>query len=93
MTYRKMPKGARYDKEKADTAVEFINSLCHVHGEWAGKPFNLMKWQEKISENIVHNAAGGRQAFKQDSRADGVLHFNRRVASAVYIRLQKGCKS
>ncbi len=48
----KMPKGARYDKEKADSAVNFINSLCHVHGEWAGKPFNIMKWQEKIIRDI-----------------------------------------
>lgn len=63
MTYRKMPKGARYDKEKADTAVEFINSLCHVHGEWAGKPFNLMKWQEKIVRDIFGtvNSNGYRQ--------------------------------
>lgn len=48
----KLPKGAHYDKEKADNAVNFINSLCHVHGEWAGKPFNLMKWQEKIVRDI-----------------------------------------
>lgn len=48
----KLPKGARYDKNKADNAVDFINSLCHVHGEWAGKPFNLMKWQEKIVRDI-----------------------------------------
>ena len=42
----------RYDKAKADNAVNFINSLCHVHGEWAGKPFNLMKWQEKVVRDI-----------------------------------------
>jgi phage terminase large subunit-like protein len=42
----------RYDKEKADTAVNFINSLYHVHGEWAGKPFNLMKWQEQTVREV-----------------------------------------
>lgn len=41
-----------YDKQKADNAINFINSLCHVHGEWAGKPFNLMKWQEKVIRDI-----------------------------------------
>jgi phage terminase large subunit-like protein len=59
----KLPKGTRYDKEKADNAVNFINGLCHVHGEWAGKPFNLMKWQEKIVRDIFGTvkADGNRQ--------------------------------
>ena len=41
-----------YDKVKADRAVDFINGLCHVHGEFAGKPFNIMSWQEKIIRDI-----------------------------------------
>ena len=59
----KLLKGTYYDKEKADNAVNFINSLCHVHGEWAGKPFNLMKWQEKIIRDIFGTvkADGNRQ--------------------------------
>ena len=61
----KLPKGARYDKEKADNAVNFINSLCHVHGEWAGKPFNLMKWQEKVVRDIFGTV-----------KADGYRQYN-----------------
>ena len=59
----KILKGTYYDKAKADNAVDFINSLCHVHGEWAGKPFNLMKWQDKIVRDIFGTvkADGNRQ--------------------------------
>ena len=35
-----------YDEKKADRAVQFINLLRHVEGEWAGKPFELADWQE-----------------------------------------------
>lgn len=61
----KLPKGSHYDKEKADNAVNFINSLCHVHGEWAGKPFNLMKWQEKVIRDIFGTV-----------KADGYRQYN-----------------
>lgn len=35
-------KDSYYDKEYADFAVAFIESLCHTKGTWAGKPFELM---------------------------------------------------
>lgn len=35
-----------YDKDAADYAVMFIESLCHTKGTWAGKPFELIDWQE-----------------------------------------------
>lgn len=44
-------KDSYYDKEYADFAVAFIESLCHTKGTWAGKPFELMDWQEQI---IIH---------------------------------------
>ena len=37
-----MAKGAHYDKEAADFAVSFIESLCHTKGTWAGKLFELI---------------------------------------------------
>jgi phage terminase large subunit-like protein len=45
---------ARYSKarvremgrDRADRAVKFINSLKHSTGDYAGRPFNLMPWQE-----------------------------------------------
>ena len=39
-------KDSRYDKDAADFAVMFIESLCHTKGTWAGKPFELIDWQE-----------------------------------------------
>ena len=41
---RFMAKGSHYDKEAADYAVAFIESLCHTKGKWAGKKFELIDW-------------------------------------------------
>ena len=47
-----MAKDSHYDKEAADYAVMFIESLCHTKGTWAGKPFELIDWQEQIIRDI-----------------------------------------
>ncbi len=47
-----MAKDSVYDKEKADRAVAFIQSLKHTKGQWAGKPFNLLPWQEQIIRDL-----------------------------------------
>jgi len=39
-------------QEKAQRAVDFITSLKHVTGKWAGKPFRLLPWQEKIVRDV-----------------------------------------
>lgn len=41
-----------YNKAKADYAVSFIECLCHTKGVWAGKPFELIDWQERIIRDI-----------------------------------------
>ena len=41
-----------YDKDAADRAVAFIEALCHTKGTWAGKPFELIDWQEQIIRDI-----------------------------------------
>lgn len=43
---------SRYDKRRADFAVGFIQMLRHTTGEWFGKPFHLMPWQEQIVRDI-----------------------------------------
>lgn len=45
-------KTSRYDKEKADFAVEFIENLSHTKGIWYGKKFKLLDWQEQIIRDI-----------------------------------------
>jgi len=36
---------SRYDKQKADRAVNFITKLRHTKGKWSGKPLNF--WNGK----------------------------------------------
>lgn len=45
-------KTSRYNAEKADLAVEFIRCLNHTKGQWAGKPFELIDWQEQIVRDV-----------------------------------------
>ena len=47
-----MAKASHYDKDAADYAVMFIESLCHTKGTWAGKPFALIDWQEQIIRDL-----------------------------------------
>lgn len=45
-------KSSAYDKSAADYAVAFIENLCHTKGTWAGKPFELIDWQEQIIRDL-----------------------------------------
>jgi phage terminase large subunit-like protein len=36
----------------ADYAVAFIEALSHTKGTWAGKPFELIDWQERIIRDV-----------------------------------------
>ncbi len=45
-------KDSYYDEEAADYAVSFIECLCHTKGTWAGKPFDLIDWQEQIVRDV-----------------------------------------
>ena len=49
---RFMAKTSHYDNDAADYAVMFIESLCHTKGTWAGKPFELIDWQEQIIRDL-----------------------------------------
>ena len=54
---------SHYDERRADFAVKFISMLKHTTGEWYGKPFHLMPWQERIVRDIfgIVDADGYRQ--------------------------------
>ena len=47
-----MAADSTYNKDLADYAVNFIECLCHTKGTWAGKPFELIDWQERIIRDI-----------------------------------------
>lgn len=65
-----------YDSLEADRAVDFIKKLRHTKGEWAGHPFNLMPWEEKIIRDLfgTFNEDGTRQyreAYISTARKNG----------------------
>jgi len=43
---------SRYDKTAADNAAAFINCLKHTKGEWHGRNFDLIDWQERIIRDV-----------------------------------------
>ena len=47
-----MADDSHYDKATADYAVRFIECLAHTKGTWAGKPFELIDWQERIIRDL-----------------------------------------
>ena len=47
-----MAKDSHYDVSAADYAVGFIERLCRTKGTWAGKPFVLIDWQERIIRDL-----------------------------------------
>lgn len=47
-----MSKDSHYNKATADYAVGFIECLSHTKGTWAGKPFELIDWQEQIIRDV-----------------------------------------
>ena len=49
---RFMAEDSKYSKKAADYAVNFIQCLTHTKGTWAGKPFDLIDWQEQIIRDL-----------------------------------------
>ena len=49
---RFMAKTSTYSQQAADYAVSFIECLSHTKGSWAGKPFELIDWQERIVRDL-----------------------------------------
>ncbi|HUW33132.1 MAG TPA: terminase TerL endonuclease subunit [Planctomycetota bacterium] len=43
-----MARGLRFDRQKAEHALQFFNFLKHSKGEWAGQWFLLEPWQQFI---------------------------------------------
>ena len=40
------------DERKAKRVIQFIENLKHTKGEFHGKPFKLLPWQEKIIRDV-----------------------------------------
>lgn len=82
---RFMAAGSRYDKARADRAVAFIQALKHTKGRWAGKPFTLLDWQERIVRDLFGTvkADGFRQlttAYVEIPKKQGKSEFATTIA-------------
>jgi len=78
-----------YDKKRADFVVNFISMLKHTTGEWYGKPFNILPWQEQIIRDlfgIVNKDTGFRQ-FKTAYIEIGKKNGKSELAAAVALYL------
>lgn len=47
-----LPKDKLFNPSLAERAVTFINMLKHTKGEWHGKNFELLQWQDKIVREL-----------------------------------------
>jgi phage terminase large subunit-like protein len=84
---------SRYDHRRADFAVGFIQMLRHTTGEWFGKPFTLMNWQEQIIRDIfgIVDANGCRQfrtAYVEIGKKNGKSELA--AAIALYLLFADG---
>jgi phage terminase large subunit-like protein len=79
---------SRYDARRADFAVDFIQMLRHTTGEWYGKPFELMAWQEQIVRDVfgVVDKDGHRQ-FRTAYVEVGKKNGKSELAAAVALYL------
>ena len=84
---------SHYDPRRADFAVSFISMLRHTTGEWHGKPFRLMPWQEQIVRDIfgIVNPDGIRQfrtAYVEIGKKNGKSELA--AAIALYLLFADG---
>jgi len=80
---------SRYDQRRADFTVKFISMLRHTSGEWFGKQFQLMYWQETIVRDIfgiVDKETGYRQ-FRTAYVEIGKKNGKSELAAAVALYL------
>lgn len=84
------PKGATFDKKAADQAVKWIEGLRHFKGRWAGEPFYLLDWQQRLVREIfgwkLNGARLYRNAYVEAPRKSGKTS----LAAAIALYLAYG---
>ena len=58
-----------YDERRARRVVKFIENLKHTKGEFHGKPFTLLPWQEKIISDVFGTVRDDDPTVRQYSTA------------------------
>ncbi len=64
-TATKKPRAPRFAQPLADRAVKIISLFKNTKGEYAGKPFNLHDWQEKILRAIYRTGPDGKRIVRE----------------------------
>lgn len=72
---------SHYDKNRADRAVLFIQSLKHTKGIWSGKAFYLFPWRSRSSATCLAHQGEGFPAVQHR------IHRNRQEERQV-----RGCR-
>ena len=54
-----------FDEKKARRVIRFIECLKHTKGEFHGKPFHLLPWQEKIIDDVFGTVRDDDPAIRQ----------------------------
>lgn len=83
--------------KRANLAVKFIQSLKHVKGRWAGRPFKLLPWQEKIVRDLFGTLRpdGKRQyrtAYIEVPRKAGKSSLSAAIALLLLFEGEKGAE-
>lgn len=50
--------------DAAEKVVRFINNLTHTKGDYALKPFNMRRWQERIVRDLFRTGRGGIRQYR-----------------------------
>lgn len=74
------------DEERADKAIRFIKKLRHTKGEWAGRPFNILTWEEKIIRDLFGTVKEDgtrqyREAYISTARKNGKTELAAAIAN------------
>ncbi len=57
-----------FDEKKARRVIRFIECLKHTKGEFHGKPFKLLPWQEKIIRDVFGTVRDEEPSMRQYKR-------------------------
>lgn len=58
-----------HDSRKAQRVIQFVENLKHTKGEFHGKPFALLPWQEQILSDVFGTVRDDRPDVRQYTTA------------------------
>lgn len=72
-----------------DLARRFISNLSHTKGKWAGKPFNILPWEDDLISRLFALRPDGRRrirrAYVQTARKSGKSEIGAAIALTLLV--------